>query len=198
MKQKYIEEHLFRFKHKKIVSGSALLDKSLRCFIPETISSAKIQTYFQTDKCHTLVSEQLPDTIADSVRDRAQNHNRDRTTTPKTNQRIFPRVGNHYSRGRGTTDSMEIHKNKTMKTNIRHIPTGTDKESTHMRRTIIMEQLWKLIGKTPAASQRQKKMNMKTIYELSARLPHIGEVKIIVGERASKRILHYCITKKRP
>lgn len=144
---------------------------------------------------------------------------------------------------------MEIHKNKTMKTDIRHIPTGTDKESTYMRRAIIVEQLWKLIGRsvcckafhprkvefvpmsvdetathasknyestlaalhvvealeaavmvkrTPAASQKQKKMNMKTIYELSARLPHIGEVKIIVGERASKRILHYCITKKRP
>lgn len=127
------------------------------------------------------------------------------------------------------------------------IPQGTDKESTYIRRAIIVEHLWKLIGtsvrckafhprkvefiptsidetathasknrestlaalhvvealknativrKTPPHSQRQKKMNMKTIYELSARLPHIGEVKIIVGERANRRILHYCITKK--
>lgn len=45
-------------------------------------------------------------------------------------------------------------------------------------------------------SNKQIKMGFKKIYELSAEV-EIGEVKIIVGERANERLLHYCITKKR-
>lgn len=39
-------------------------------------------------------------------------------------------------------------------------------------------------------------MYFMKIYELKATLDNLGEVKIIVGERKNKRIIHYCITKK--
>lgn len=45
-------------------------------------------------------------------------------------------------------------------------------------------------------SQKQKKMGFTKIYELVSDLEDIGEVKIIVGERKNKKIIHYCITKK--
>ena len=35
------------------------------------------------------------------------------------------------------------------------------------------------------------------MHELKATLENIGDVKIIVGERNNKRIIHYCITKKK-
>ena len=43
---------------------------------------------------------------------------------------------------------------------------------------------------------KQSSMNFVKIHELKAFLSGIGEVKIIVGERQNKRILHYCITAK--
>lgn len=46
-------------------------------------------------------------------------------------------------------------------------------------------------------SNKQKKMEFTKVHELSAILKNIGEVKIIVGERRNKRIIHYCITKKK-
>ena len=39
-------------------------------------------------------------------------------------------------------------------------------------------------------------MYFTMIYELRATLTNLGEVKIIVGERNNKRMIHYCITKK--
>lgn len=46
-------------------------------------------------------------------------------------------------------------------------------------------------------SSKQRKMEFTKVHELSAFLKNIGEVKIIVGERRNKRIIHYCITKKK-
>ena len=46
-------------------------------------------------------------------------------------------------------------------------------------------------------SNKQKKMEFTKVHELSAILKNVGEVKIIVGERKNKRIIHYCITKKK-
>lgn len=40
-------------------------------------------------------------------------------------------------------------------------------------------------------------MYFSKIHELKATLENIGDVKIIVGERNNKRIIHYCITKKK-
>lgn len=45
-------------------------------------------------------------------------------------------------------------------------------------------------------SAKQEKMNFVKVHELKSLLKGIGEVKIIVGERKNKRVLHYCITKK--
>ena len=45
-------------------------------------------------------------------------------------------------------------------------------------------------------SQKQRKMGFVKIYELSAHLKSVGNVKIIIGEKRSTRIIHYCITKK--
>ena len=45
-------------------------------------------------------------------------------------------------------------------------------------------------------SHKQRKMGFEKIYELSAYLKSIGNVKIIVGEKRNSRIIHYCITKK--
>ena len=44
--------------------------------------------------------------------------------------------------------------------------------------------------------KQKKKMYFVKIYELKAILTNLGEVKIIVGERNNKRMVHYCITKK--
>ena len=44
--------------------------------------------------------------------------------------------------------------------------------------------------------KQKKKMYFVKIYELKATLTNLGEVKIIVGERNNKRMIHYCITKK--
>ena len=44
--------------------------------------------------------------------------------------------------------------------------------------------------------KQKKKMYFVKIYELKAILTNLGEVKIIVGERNNKRMIHYCITKK--
>lgn len=46
-------------------------------------------------------------------------------------------------------------------------------------------------------SNKQRKMEFTKVHELSAFLENIGEVKIIIGERRNKRIIHYCITKKK-
>ncbi|MBQ1997980.1 MAG: hypothetical protein II220_00685 [Spirochaetales bacterium] len=48
----------------------------------------------------------------------------------------------------------------------------------------------------PNAKQK-KKMYFVKIYELKATLTDLGDVKIIVGERNNKRIIHYCITHKK-
>ena len=48
----------------------------------------------------------------------------------------------------------------------------------------------------PNAKQK-KKMYFVKIYELKATLADLGDVKIIVGERNNKRIIHYCITHKK-
>ena len=40
-------------------------------------------------------------------------------------------------------------------------------------------------------------MKFIKIHELASALKGIGNVKIIVGERANKKIIHYCITKKK-
>ena len=44
--------------------------------------------------------------------------------------------------------------------------------------------------------KQKKKMYFTKVYELKATLTNLGEVKIIVGERNNKRMIHYCITKK--
>ena len=54
----------------------------------------------------------------------------------------------------------------------------------------------KRIGQDKAKSNRQKKLGFILIVELSAELKDVGEVKIIVGRKANKQYLHYCITKK--
>ncbi len=128
-----------------------------------------------------------------------------------------------------------------------NIPIGTTKEDIYLRRAIIVEHLWKLVGTsvsckafgdkkvefipvsidetathasknyhstiaalhvveaiqeatlqrtTSPASQKQRKLKFKKVHELSSELQSVGNVKIIVGERASGRVLHYCITKK--
>ena len=48
----------------------------------------------------------------------------------------------------------------------------------------------------PNAKQK-KKMYFVKIYELKATLTDLGDVKIIVGEKNNKRIIHYCITHKK-
>ena len=126
------------------------------------------------------------------------------------------------------------------------IPTGTTKEDVYVRRAIIVERLYPLIGtsvpcrafgkrkvnfvfssidetathaartykSTLAAlkivealknaaiidttnphSHKQKKMGFDRIHILSSRLPRVGMVKIVVGERKNEKIIHYCITK---
>lgn len=44
---------------------------------------------------------------------------------------------------------------------------------------------------------KQTSLRFVKIHELSASLTKIGTVKIIVGERKNKRVLHYCITAER-
>lgn len=46
-------------------------------------------------------------------------------------------------------------------------------------------------------SNKQKKMKFVKIHELASALKGIGDVKIIVGERSNRKIIHYCITKKK-
>ena len=46
-------------------------------------------------------------------------------------------------------------------------------------------------------TKQKKKMYFTKIYELKATLTDLGDVKIIVGERNNKRIIHYCITCKK-
>ena len=46
-------------------------------------------------------------------------------------------------------------------------------------------------------TKQKKKMYFVKIYELKATLADLGDVKIIVGERNNKRIIHYCITHKK-
>ena len=53
-----------------------------------------------------------------------------------------------------------------------------------------------LIGVDIPKNKQKKKMYFIKIYELRATLTNLGEVKIIVGERNNKRMIHYCITKK--
>ena len=45
-------------------------------------------------------------------------------------------------------------------------------------------------------SNKQRKMRFVKMIELESTLSNIGTVKIMVGERKTKRVLHYCITKK--
>lgn len=54
----------------------------------------------------------------------------------------------------------------------------------------------KKIGLDKAKSNRQKKLGFVIIVELSAEVKNVGEVKIIIGRKANKQYLHYCITKK--
>ena len=54
-----------------------------------------------------------------------------------------------------------------------------------------------LIGVDIPKNKQKKKMYFTKIYELRATLTNLGEVKIIVGERNNKRMIHYCITKKK-
>lgn len=126
-----------------------------------------------------------------------------------------------------------------------HIPKGTSKEDVYLRRAIIVERLYPMLGKsvpcrafgarkveflydsidetatrasrryestlaalrvvealrdakmvrsdTPRA-EKQKRMRFIKVYELRANLKGIGNVKIIVGELRTKRVLHYSIT----
>ncbi len=46
-------------------------------------------------------------------------------------------------------------------------------------------------------TKQKKKMYFTKIYELKATLTNLGDVKIIIGERNNKRIIHYCITHKK-
>mgnify|MGYP003298757626 CR=1 FL=1 len=46
-------------------------------------------------------------------------------------------------------------------------------------------------------SNKQRKMGFVKIYILRTALQEIGNVKIVVGERKNKRIVHYCITQKK-
>ena len=71
------------------------------------------------------------------------------------------------------------------------IPTGSGREEVYIRRAIIVEELSPLIGTSVPCG-----MYFTKIYELRATLTNLGEVKIIVGERNNKRMIHYCITKK--
>lgn len=52
----------------------------------------------------------------------------------------------------------------------------------------------KMVRSDTPRSEKQKKMRFIKMYELRANLKGIGNVKIIVGERKGKRILHYSIT----
>ncbi len=54
-----------------------------------------------------------------------------------------------------------------------------------------------LVRSSKADTATQRRMKLRTMHELTARLDGIGPVKIMVGERANRRILHYCITKRR-
>ncbi len=90
---------------------------------------------------------------------------------------------------------------------VEFIPVSIDETATHASRNYestlaalrVVEAIKKakLRNKTEASSGKQKKLNFKVVYELSANLSGIGQVKIIVGERKLGRVLHYCITKKR-
>ena len=64
---------------------------------------------------------------------------------------------------------------------------------------LIVEALEKsvLIKTDSPHSNKQRKMKFIKIHELASALKGIGNVKIIVGERANKKIIHYCITKKK-
>lgn len=46
-------------------------------------------------------------------------------------------------------------------------------------------------------SNKQRKMEFTKFHELTTDLRNIGAVKIIVGERKNKRIIHYCITQNK-
>lgn len=54
-----------------------------------------------------------------------------------------------------------------------------------------------IVGQSNPSSSKQKRMRFKKVYELHSSLKGIGDVKIIIGELGSKRVIHYCITKIR-
>lgn len=54
-----------------------------------------------------------------------------------------------------------------------------------------------IVNVDQAHSNKQRKMGFVKIYILIANLPEIGKIKIVVGERKNKRIVHYCITQKK-
>ena len=61
-----------------------------------------------------------------------------------------------------------------------------------------VEQTYRKRDMKVAVSRKQKKkMYFVKIYELKDTLTDLEDVKIIVGERNNKRIIHYCITHKK-
>ena len=46
-------------------------------------------------------------------------------------------------------------------------------------------------------SNKQRKMEFVKVHELTSQLRNIGTVKIIVGEKKNKMVIHYCITHKK-
>lgn len=49
----------------------------------------------------------------------------------------------------------------------------------------------------PKNNKQKNKMKFQKMYELKGSLSEVGEYKLMIGEKKNKRILHYCITKKR-
>lgn len=92
------------------------------------------------------------------------------------------------------------------KTRVEFVFDSIDETATHAAKRYestlaalrVVEALTKatVINTTAPRSSKQKKMKFVKVHEMSCELKGIGKVRIIVGERNNKRILHYCITKK--
>ncbi len=95
---------------------------------------------------------------------------------------------------------------KAFKKEVGFILNSIDETATHAAKSYlstlaalrVVEALGKseLVATHVAKSKKQIKLNFKKVHELKAELSGLGTVKIIVGERAKGRVLHYCITKK--
>lgn len=110
-------------------------------------------------------------------------------------ERLYPLKGKSVPCGAFKGKNVEFHFNSIDETAAR---AAQRYESTLAALRVVEALKFSSLVKTDKPhSNKQRKMEFTKVHELSAFLKNIGEVKIIVGERKNKRIIHYCITKKK-